>query len=154
MAQARNKPPRVELTRLTNAQYRNSVADLVGSFSWAAKPGPERGLKGRYFNSEKMAKEKTFVLERIDPNLDFDFGGGAPTEEMTQAAFSIRWTGSLIAPDSGVYDFRLRTHNGALFHLNNFGARRTTIRSSMPMSANATTLRQAHAQYTGTPEGI
>ena len=31
-AQARNKPARVELARLTNDQYRNAVADLVGSF--------------------------------------------------------------------------------------------------------------------------
>ena len=33
-AQARNKfqPPRIELSRLTVRQYRNAVADLVGSF--------------------------------------------------------------------------------------------------------------------------
>jgi cytochrome c553 len=120
-AQARNRPPRVELTRLTNTQYRNSVADLVGSFGRVATIGAERGLKGRYFNSEKMAKEKKFILERVDPKIDFDFGTAAPVEKMTQKAFSIRWTGSLIAPHSGTYDFRIRTHNGAMFHLNHFG---------------------------------
>ena len=31
-AQARNQPARVELARLTNDQYRNAVADLIGSF--------------------------------------------------------------------------------------------------------------------------
>ncbi|MCP4068925.1 MAG: DUF3500 domain-containing protein, partial [Phycisphaeraceae bacterium] len=64
-AQARNNPPRIELTRLTNTQYRNSVADLVGAFRSNAKIGPQRGLKGRYFNSEKMSKEKKSILERL-----------------------------------------------------------------------------------------
>ena len=31
-AQARNKPARAELSRLTVRQYRNAVADLVGHF--------------------------------------------------------------------------------------------------------------------------
>ncbi len=123
-AQARNNPARVELLRLTNKQYRQSVADLVGSFNWRTKIAPERGLKGRYFNSEKMAKEKKFIVERVDPVIDCDYGSGAPTDKMTQQAFSIRWTGALLAPDSGTYDIRVRTHNGALLHLNAFGGGR------------------------------
>lgn len=120
-AQARNSPPRVELLRLTNNQYRQSMTDLIGSLGPQTRIGTERGLKGRYHNSEKMAKEKDFIGERVDRLLDFDFGKGVPMENMTQQGFSIRWTGSLIAPESGEYDIRLRTHNGALLQLNSFG---------------------------------
>ena len=37
-ARERNKPPRVELSRLTVRQYRHAVADLIGSFRGATKP--------------------------------------------------------------------------------------------------------------------
>ena len=123
-AQARNRPPRVELLRMTNAQYRRSVADLVGSFLPSSAVGSERGLQGRYFNSEKMAKEKASVGQRLDARIDFDFGTGVPMEKMTQQGFSIRWSGSLLVPESGYYDLRLRTHNGALLHLNSWSGDR------------------------------
>ena len=38
-AQARNAPARIELSRLTVRQYRNAVADLVGSFRGQAPRG-------------------------------------------------------------------------------------------------------------------
>ena len=46
-AQARNKfqAPRIELSRLTVRQYRNAVADLVGSFRSAGRWDDQRGLK-------------------------------------------------------------------------------------------------------------
>ena len=119
-AQARSRPPRVELLRLTNNQYRQSITDLVGPFGSETRIGSERGLKGHYFNSEKMAKEKVSIGERIDSQVDFDFGEGVPMEGVTQKEFSIKWEGSLITPASGDYDIRLRTHNGATLHLNTF----------------------------------
>ena len=39
-AKERNKPPRIELARLTVRQYRNAVADLIGSFRTAASSIP------------------------------------------------------------------------------------------------------------------
>ena len=119
-AQARLRPPRVELLRLTNNQYRQSVADLVGSFGPRNHPGPERGLRGRFFNSEKMAKEKEHVLDRVDPQIDFDWGDGVPAEGIKPEAFAVHWSGSVLTPHTGTYEFRLRTHNGALLHVNSF----------------------------------
>src|SRR5262249_57594948 len=48
-AQDRNKLPRVELARLTVRQYRNAVADLVGSFRAPARLDGQRGLTGQSF---------------------------------------------------------------------------------------------------------
>ena len=137
-AQARNTPPRVELTRLTNIQYRQTMADLVGSFGPRVWSSPERGLKGSYFNSEKMAKEKDLIVERVDGTVDFDFGTGAPAEKMTQQGFGIRWNGSLLVPDSGEYDIRLRTHNGATLRLNSFASDRDSPFIDAYVSTNNT----------------
>src|SRR5207244_12673845 len=51
LGQARNKPARIELSRLTVRQYQNAVADLVGSFRtpgrWTCQSGrQERGRVG------------------------------------------------------------------------------------------------------------
>ena len=40
--------PRIELSRLTVRQYRNSVADLIGSFRNRGRWDEKRGLKGDY----------------------------------------------------------------------------------------------------------
>ena len=119
-AQLRNRPPRVELLRLTNEQFRQSAADLIESFKRPQTFVPERGLRGRYFNVEKMNKEKEHVLERIDPTIDFNWGSGVPADKINQTGFSVRWSGSLLAPETGLYQFRVRTHNSALFLLNSF----------------------------------
>src|SRR5262249_30275110 len=78
-ARLRNtKPPRVELARLTNQQYLNSVADLLKEFS--GRDGPlsqEHGLRAAYFNSRDSNDDKK-VLERIDRVIDFDFGEKSP----------------------------------------------------------------------------
>ena len=42
-ARARNNPPKLDAARLTNRQFRESVADLVGSFTKSFPPG--RGMR-------------------------------------------------------------------------------------------------------------
>src|ERR687895_211345 len=56
-AQARNKPARVELSRLTARQYQNAVADLVGSFRSKTEWGDERGLRGEYYANRRFRRE-------------------------------------------------------------------------------------------------
>ncbi|HTE21326.1 MAG TPA: cytochrome c, partial [Armatimonadota bacterium] len=82
IAQARNKPARIELSRLTVRQYRNAVADLVGSFRTAARPDEKRGLRGEYFKSRRF-RDGERVLERVDPEVRFDFGTATPVAEQT-----------------------------------------------------------------------
>jgi hypothetical protein len=71
IAQARIKPPRIELARLTVRQYRQSLADLVGSFRGTTQWGSERGLKGEYFKNRRMRNEDR-AFERIDSVVKFD----------------------------------------------------------------------------------
>ena len=142
MARARANPPRRDLVRLTNRQFRESVADLLGSFGNLPAPGEGRGLAGKYFDSDGMNKKAKKKLERVDGAVDFDFGEGSPVddpyvpqepgeaeirranaqvdpaEQMKRDQFSIEWQGSLIAPETGVYELRIKTRNGVRLYLN------------------------------------
>ncbi|MFP6901460.1 MAG: DUF1592 domain-containing protein [Opitutales bacterium] len=116
-ARARNKGPRITLARLTNRQYRESVADLFRKKSDQPK-NRELGLKASYFDSKGMNKKDALKHERVDKKIDFDFGGGGPIEGIKPEQFSIAWEGSLRARETGFYEFRVITPNGARLYLN------------------------------------
>ncbi len=117
-AQVRMNPPRRDLARLTNRQFRESVADLVGSFLPTFPIGAGTGLSARYYTSDGMNKKSKLGLEREDRRLEFDFGEGAPAAGISAEQFSIAWQGSLLARTTGWHDFRIKTPNGARLYLN------------------------------------
>ncbi len=117
-ARERNRPARIELARLTVRQYRNAVADLVGSFRPVVRWDEQRGLKGEYYKGRRLGRGER-VLERVDPEIKFDFGTESPVPEKTEAhEFGIRWTGSLLAPETGQYEFLVRTEHATRLWLN------------------------------------
>lgn len=117
-AQARNKPARVELSRLTVRQYRLAVADVVESFRWSRNWPDKHGLKGEYYSSRRSTKENR-KLERDDPVVRFQFGEGTPdAEKFPEKEYFIRWLGSLYAPVSGEYELVVRSENGVRLWLN------------------------------------
>ena len=117
-ARARNHPPKHELARLTNRQFQESVADLIGSFRPVVQPASPTGLKAEYFQSNGMNKKEKRIFEREDKALDFDFAEGSPGEEIKPDQFSIAWNGSLLAQETGFYEFKIVTPNGARLYVN------------------------------------
>jgi cytochrome c553 len=118
LAQARNRPARIELSRLTVRQYRNAVADLVGSFRAPARWDDRRGLRGEYFKSRRFRTEDR-VFERVDSEIRFDFGESGPSpDQFDPHQFSIRWKGGVLAPHTGEYEFILRTEHAARLWVN------------------------------------
>lgn len=117
-AQLRNQKPRIELSRLTVRQYRNAVADLLGTFSTPGKWSDQRGLKAEFFNSGRRIRENRRVLSRVDATIDFDFGEKAPARKLKQDEYAVRWSGGLLAPDTGEYEFILESPNGTRLWLN------------------------------------
>ena len=120
-AQARNKTPRLELARLTVSEYRNAVADLVGGFR-SGKTGKstkdEHGLRGEYFTSGGK-KNRSLAFARIDPIVLFDLGASSPDYEKLKAEqISATWQGSVIAIETGEYDFIVRTEHSTRFWIN------------------------------------
>ncbi|MEX2216488.1 MAG: DUF1592 domain-containing protein [Phycisphaeraceae bacterium] len=128
VAQAKRNPPRVELSRLTSSQYRNTVADLLGSFAARSndragsedKPGL-RGLRGEFFNGGRRFSSDRRVMDRIDAVVDFNFGEagpGGPGEKVPKEEFAARWSGSFFAPETGEYEFIAETDNGVRLWIN------------------------------------
>ncbi|MDG1992346.1 MAG: DUF1592 domain-containing protein [Pirellulales bacterium] len=119
IAQDKNKKARLELSRLTVRQMRESLADIIGSFR---RPHPtadkQRGLRAEYFDSRKFSK-RSCVLERLDPKIQFFFGEASPSPEKIQPErFSIRWDGSVIPAETGRYEFIVRTNQAVRVFVN------------------------------------
>ncbi len=118
-ARARLTPARIELSRLTNRQYLNSVADILKHFDGDGRIGSERGLRGIYYNARNFDRKK-LAFERNDSQVHFDFGELSPDigQFTNNTEFAIQWKGSLIADETGDYEFVVKTENGARLWVN------------------------------------
>lgn len=138
-AQLRNSPVHEDLSRLTVEQYQNSVADLIGRFQGGFdRPfGKTHGLKGRYSGrfpviigpilkprndkerAERNKKERT-SYEQVDKAVSFHFGKESPdANRLRPDDFTTRWDGSIFAPETGMYEFIVKTENGVRLYVNN-----------------------------------
>ena len=122
IAQARNRPARVELSRLTVQQHQNALTDLVNGFRWNYDWPAERGLQGKY-RSRRRGKDrkdrKEVTAERIDARVEFDYGEKAPDlEGLDDGNFEVWWLGSVIAPRTGEYTFAVESLNGVTLYVN------------------------------------
>ena len=128
IARERNKPVRRELSRLTVRQMKETLADLVGSFRGRTPPvDDQRGLKAEYFSGRGFDRKK-LAIERIDPEVQFDFGVESPdADTMESKRFSIRWTGSVVPPETGRYEFIIRSEHSVKLYVNSGAADSPTI---------------------------
>jgi Protein of unknown function (DUF1592)/Protein of unknown function (DUF1588)/PA14 domain/Protein of unknown function (DUF1595)/Cytochrome C oxidase, cbb3-type, subunit III len=147
-AQARNKfrLPRIELSRLTVRQYRNAVTDLIGSFRNPVRWDDQRGLKGEYTSRGRRRRDNNGAsgsVNRVDPEINFQFGTSSPIPEQDalkdvakrwqraplllvplrsfrpfSQEFRVTWQGSLLASETGEYEFRVKTENAAKLSVN------------------------------------
>lgn len=131
-AQVRLNPPKKDLARLTIPQFRNSVMDVIGRF----RQGPgfdrpvagEHGLKGSYRGfeplkegdklpkgvaSERAKNRVKFNFDRVDTRIDFHFGAESPEPgKMGTDEFRLRWEGCVLAEETGMYEFAIKSENG------------------------------------------
>ena len=119
-AQPRNKSPRIGLARLTNRQYLHSIADLIGSFKGHSELGQAGGLKAGYYNSRSHGRNKNSI-ERTDATVNFQYGGSTPApdnKEYKAEEFSMRWSGSVFAEETGDHEFIVTSENGVRLWVN------------------------------------
>ncbi len=123
-AQAKIKAPRIELARLTVNEYRYAIADLVGGFSTgkpvrSVKTGNEEyGLRGDYF-TVGAKRNRTLAFTRLDPVLRFDFASTTSGfEKLKTPEIAANWHGSVIARETGLHEFIVRTEHSMKFWVN------------------------------------
>jgi len=82
---------------------------VPGSALFATQAGARvSGLTGAYYVGHF---EGAPVLTRVDPALAFDWADGAPSEELDDDAFSVRWTGEIVPPATAWYTLGVRCAN-------------------------------------------
>jgi hypothetical protein len=77
------------------------------------------GLKGEYFNGKDF---DTKIFVRVDPTISFDWGSGSPQADantkLNADNFSVRWTGSILVPETGEYTFHVMSNDGGRLFVN------------------------------------
>lgn len=117
------EPGRYELQHLTVQQHRQSLADLIGAFRQPVVIGQARGLDATYFAGREMRKDKP-IAEQIDANADVVFTAEHPLHaKFDEKGHSVRWSGSLLAPQTGEYEIVIRTDQAVRLWLNDGNAR-------------------------------
>ncbi|GAB3544253.1 OmpA family protein [Spirosoma fluminis] len=76
----------------------------------------QTGLKGEYFIGVNFARK---VGSRIDRQLNFNWSEGSPARGIPHSYYSIRWTGKLFAPVTGVYRFYANVDDGIRLWVDN-----------------------------------
>ncbi|MCX6317010.1 MAG: putative baseplate assembly protein [Bacteroidetes bacterium] len=73
------------------------------------------GLTGEYFNNISFSNR---VLKRTDNTINFNWGSGSPDPLINADNFSVRWSGLILAPDTGTYTFYTQSDDGVKLWVN------------------------------------
>ena len=69
----------------------------------------QNGLKADYYDGTNFER---FVGTKIETNIDYYWLWNAPFEGMNPSKCSVRWTGRLMAPETGEFTFSARVDDG------------------------------------------
>ena len=88
----------------------------------------EQGLRGEYFKDNDLSGKP--LLTRIDPRIAFRWDRGAPTDSLVARGeiaagsglpsdnYSVRWSGQLLPPVSGIYELSVSANDGVRLKIN------------------------------------
>jgi hypothetical protein len=113
---------------------------MVGVLLVCCGAAQAQGLKGEYFNNMTLTGQP--VLTRTE-NVDFNWGGGSPGQPVGSDLFSVRWTGSLTPPESGLYTFSTNSDDGVRLWVggdsvvNNWSDHSATVNPGAPIYLEA-----------------
>jgi len=74
-----------------------------------------KGLRGDYYSDMTFGH---WVMSRVDPIINFDWGNGSPDPLVPNDHFSVRWTGQVVPTFSEMYTFFTKTDDGARLWVN------------------------------------
>ncbi|MCF7676349.1 MAG: hypothetical protein K9M97_13455, partial [Akkermansiaceae bacterium] len=73
------------------------------------------GLRGYYYDNKDFTAPK---VKQLDKAVDFDWDPAPPAKTLEAYTYSVRWTGQVLAPESGTYRFSTRTSGGVRLWIN------------------------------------
>jgi hypothetical protein len=101
-------------TTITHTQWPGfTIADISDPPTSVATG---RGLYGEYFDNIDLANRK---VVRTDATVNFNWRGNSPHPQIGSNFFSVRWTGWVHAPVSGIYTFSTLSDDGVRLWVNN-----------------------------------
>jgi hypothetical protein len=115
-------PPNLTYTPATGYQGVDSFTYTVADSQTVSQPATVHifvgdsgtGLTGCYYDNADFTAPKT---KRVDPSINFDWGSSPPAS-MAAGTYSVRWTGQVLAPETGTYRFSTRTSDGVRLWIN------------------------------------
>jgi hypothetical protein len=87
--------------------------DRLSAYTGLLETG--NGLLGEYFDNIDFSDP---VLSRTDATVNFNWGAGSPDPNIEVDSFSVRWTGQILAPTTGTYQFFTTTDDGVRLFIN------------------------------------
>ena len=127
--------------------------DRISSIPVVDPAGGEDGWYAQYFNNRTLSG--TPALERIDKNINFNWGEGTPAPQVSHDDFSVRWARD-IEFESGIYRFTFKTDDGIRFYVDGqlalekwFDQGVTWYNFERPMTAGAHTLVLDYYEHSG-----
>ncbi|HEX3148174.1 MAG TPA: glycoside hydrolase family 44 protein [Gemmataceae bacterium] len=76
---------------------------------------PRHGLTAVYFNNMNFSG---YQVSKLTPQINFNWGVQGPVPGIAGKQFSARWTGQILAGQSGLYRFRTMTDDGVRLWVN------------------------------------
>jgi beta-glucosidase len=97
-------------TRVLHSAGMYPTGVFVEPISGPALSSAGVGLRAEYFDNRELKGSP--VLTRTDSKVDFEWGAMSPGARVPEDNFSVRWTGKLTAPDTGVYPIGIAGNGG------------------------------------------
>jgi hypothetical protein len=100
------------------AERQIKAGQLKSAHMHLAGAAPQRvpGLRGTYCSTLEFGGT---LIERIDAQVNFNWGGDAPMPGIPADRFSIRWEGDIETLNAGNYIFHVRSDDGARLFVDN-----------------------------------
>jgi beta-glucosidase len=99
--------PNAHVVYAQGAPYADTIALPVPRTMFRPAAGStEEGLKAEYFVGASLQGQP--AVTRIDPQIDFDWTSVSPIASHPNDGFGVRWTGFMVPPAAGKYEFTLR----------------------------------------------